>query len=420
MNDTVVNVLIMAVCVLLSAYFSATETAFSSINKTRLRAFAEKGDKKAELALNLAEDYNKLISTILVGNNIVNIALASIGTVLFVRLYGDIGATVSTVVVTVAVLIFGEITPKSLAKDFPEKFAMFSAPIIKVFIFVLMPINFIFSAWKKLVSNIFKNDEESRMSHEELIMLVEEVQQEGTLDEDEGDLVKNAIEFAERRAVDILTHRVDIEAVSVEDTNEEVAKAFAETQFSRLLVYSESIDNVVGVIHQKDFYTATRDSDVSVKEIMSEPVFVQKGERISDLLKLLQKQKSHVAVVLDEYGGTYGIVTMEDILEELVGEIWDEHDEVVEAYSLTDRGSYIVDCAEPFDEFCDRFAVPCSAEHTNINAWVLEQLRKIPEVGDAFEYEGLSVSVCEAEGHRATKVEVVMPQEDTDAPDEKD
>ena len=224
------QIILMVICLLLSAYFSATETAFSSINKTRLKAMAEKGNKKAEKTLTLAEDYDKLISTILIGNNIVNIALASIGTVLFVNLYGDIGATVSTVVITVAVLIFGEITPKSIAKDFPEKFAMFSMPYIRLLIWILTPVSFIFSLWKKLVGKLFKGEEDDKMSPEELLMIVEEAEQEGGIDTDEGDLLRNAIEFTEIRAEDILTHRVDLEAVSTDADKEEISRKLGKAQ----------------------------------------------------------------------------------------------------------------------------------------------------------------------------------------------
>ena len=323
-------IIIMAVLILLSAYFSATETAFSSLNKTRIKTLAEKGNRKAKLACKLSEQYDKLISTILIGNNIVNIATASIGTMLFVKVYGDMGATISTIVITVVVLIFGEITPKSIAKDCPEKFAMFSAPFIHLLIWLLTPLNFVFSMWKKLVFKLLKLENDSRMTQEELLMLVEEVQQDGSIDKNEGELLRNAIEFTEREAEDILTHRVDLEAVPVEATKEEIAQAFSESRFSRILVYEESIDNIIGVIHQKDFYDHGGISAKALRELISPVIFVMQNEKISSLLRQLQKNKLHVSVVLDEYGGTYGMVTMEDILEELVGEIYDEEDKVPE------------------------------------------------------------------------------------------
>ena len=321
--NPIAGLVAMIFCIIMSAYFSATETAFSAINKTRLKVMADDGDKKAQRVLRLAENYDKLLSTILIGNNIVNIATASIGTLIFVALYGDMGATISTAVVTVAVLIFGEITPKSIAKDNPESFAMFSAPFIGFLIWLFTPLNFLFYLWKKLVQKVIKSDPETKMSQEELLQLVEDVQQEGSIDESEGELLRNAIEFRDLIAEDILTHRVDLEAVSVDATKEEVAQTFTQSRFSRLLVYKDTIDNVVGVIHQKDFYINGGMTEKSLSEIMTPPVFIHQYEKIRDLLDFLQENKSHIAIVIDEYGGTLGIVTMEDILEELVGEIWD-------------------------------------------------------------------------------------------------
>ncbi len=415
--------IIMVALVLMSAYFSATETAFSSLNKTRVKTLAEKGSKRARLTLSLSEQYVKLISTILIGNNIVNIALASIGTVYFISLFGDNGATISTAVITVAVLIFGEISPKSIAKDMPEKFAMFSAPLISFLICILTPVNFVFSLWKKLLAKLLKIESDSKMSQEELLMLVDEVEQEGSIDEDEGDLLRNAIEFREQEAGDILTHRVDLEAVPVDATKEEIAKVFTQTRFSRLLVYTESIDNIIGVIHLKDFFTETGITQRPLDELITKPVFIQKSEKINDLLKILQQNKSHIAVVLDEYGGTRGIVTMEDILEELVGEIWDEHDEVVENFKLIGENLYDVDCSADFDDFCEFFSIDVEDEEVNaLSGWIMEQLDKVPEVGDSFTYQHLSVTVTETDYHRVTKItcETLEIADDEDSIEEKD
>lgn len=401
-------VVIMAILLMMSAYFSATETAFSSLNKTRLKTIVEKGSKRAELALALSERYDRLISTILIGNNIVNIAVASMGTVLFVNLYGDVGASISTVVITVAVLIFGEISPKSIAKDSPEKFAMFSAPIINVLIWVLTPVNFLFTQWKKLLSKLLKVQEDSKMSQEELLMLVDEIQQDGSVDTEEGELIKNAIEFTEQEAEDILTHRVDVEAVPIDASKEEIAEVFFKTQFSRLLVYENNIDNVVGVLHLKDFLTVSGITDKEIASIMTKPVFIQRTEKINDLLKILQTNKSHIAVVVDEYGGTLGIVTMEDILEELVGEIWDEHDEIVEDFKKIDEQTYRVDGSVSFDDFADFFDIDDEeADSVSVGGWVMEKLGKMPENGDEFDYEDLKITITETESHRVTQILVI-------------
>lgn len=404
-------IITIAVLVLMSAYFSATETAFSSLNKTRLKALAEKGNKKAALAYALSEEYDKLISTILIGNNIVNIAVASIGTVVFVKLYGDIGATISTVVVTVIVLIFGEISPKSIAKDCPEQFAMFSSPIIKIFIWILTPLNLLFSAWKKLLSAILKIESSAKLSQEELIMLVDEVEQDGSIDTDESDIIKNAIEFTEQRAGDILTHRVELEAVPETADKKEIAKLFHETQFSRLLVYRESIDNIIGVIHLKDFFSDGGITSRSIKSILKKPLFIQKYEKISDLLKKLQMNKSHIAVVIDEYGGTLGIVTMEDILEELVGEIWDEHDEVVESFKKLSENKYLVDASGDFDKFCDFFDIEADTDSISVGGWIMEIMEKVPTVGDSFTFGRLSITITGTDSHRITDIEVILNNE---------
>ena len=406
MDPLVIKQIITIIClIIMSGYFSATETAFSSLNKTRLKALAEKGNKRAELTYNLSEDYDRLISTILIGNNIVNIAAASIGTMLFISLCGEeFGATISTVVLTVVVLIFGEITPKSMAKNNPEAFAMYSAPVIRCFIWIFWIFNVIFSGWTKLISRLFKLENDTKVSQEELLLFVEEVEQEGSLDEDEGELIRNAIEFNELDAEDILTHRTDIVALSVEADKSEFAKTFHETKFSRLLVYEENIDNVIGIVHQKDFYTDEGITEKSIKDIMTPPIFVMKNEKIDDLLKSLQTNKSHIAVVVDEFGGTYGIVTMEDILEELVGEIYDEHDEVTVDFVNIGENTFKVDGSVDFDEFCEFFEIEPESESVSLNGWIMEQLGALPNVDDNFIYENLEIRVTEVEGHRIGEI----------------
>ena len=398
----------MAACLILSAYFSATETAFSSANSTRLKTLAEKGSKKAKLACELLEHYDKLLSTILIGNNIVNILMASIGTVLFVRHYGDAGATISTIVVTVVVLVFGEISPKSVAKDCAERFAMFSAPILRVFLFVLTPLNFLFSLWKKLLAKVFRLNGESKMSQEELLMLVDEVQQDGSIDKNEGELLKNAIDFSEQQAQDILIHRVDLAALPITASKEEVAALFTETKYSRLLIYQDSIDHILGTVHQKDFYVGCGITEKPLAEIIVPPLFVLENEPISRLLKTLQKAKTHVAVVVDEYGGTCGIVTMEDILEELVGEIWDEHDEIEVFIRKTGANTFLVDSSMDFDEFAAYFQLKADSEMTSVSGWVMEQFGRVPESGERISAGPLDVLVTKVDNHRIEEIQITQ------------
>ena len=364
----------MAVCLALSAYFSATETAFSSANTTRLRAMAEKGSRNAALACRLLEKYDRLLSTILIGNNIVNIATASIGTVLFVRHYGEAGATISTVVVTVVVLIFGEI-----------------------------------ALWKKLLSRVFRLNGDSKMSQEELLLLVDEVQQEGSIDRDEGELLKNAIGFSEQTAEDILIHRVDLTALPITAAKEEAAELFPRTKYSRLLVYEGSIDHILGTIHRKDFYVGCGVTEKPLADIVMPPVFALESEPIRQLLKKLQQAKTHVAVVLDEYGGTCGIVTMEDILEELVGEIWDEHEQEETPVRRLGPDSWAVDAGMDLEDFAAQFHIKTDSEMVSVSGWVMEQFGRVPEQGDSFDCGGLHVEVTQVENHRIGAVHVTAP-----------
>ena len=398
----------MAVCLALSAYCSATETAFSSANTTRLRTLAEKGSGNAALALKLLEQYDRLLSTILIGNNIVNIATASIGTVLFVRHYGDAGATISTVVVTVVVLIFGEISPKSLAKEHAEGFAMFSAPILRVLLVILRPLNFLFSQWKRLLNMIFHPSEDQGITEEELITMVSEAENEGGLDQHESQLIRSAIEFGDLEAGDILTPRVDIVAVEDSATMEEIAATFAESGYSRLPVYHKDVDDIVGVIHEKDFNAARYRGQTDISGCITPVHYTTANAELGALLRTLQKKKTHMAIVVDEYGGTEGLLTMEDILEELVGEIWDEHDEVVESFRKQADGSYLVSAGADLSDLYDLFSIKGDCDASTVSGWVIDQLGRLPLVGDHFQAEGLDVTVTRVDHRRVLEVRVAQ------------
>ena len=414
-------VFVMVALVIMSGYFSATETAFSTVNKIKLKTLAEENNRKAKLTLKLCDNYDRLISTILIGNNIVNIALSAIATVYFIDLMNGHSAapTVSTIVITIVVLTFGEITPKSLAKDFSEKFAMFSAPIISLLMGIFLPLNALFYAWKRILSKVIKkNEEDDKMSQEELLMFVEEVEQDGTIDKNESNLLRNAIEFTERRADDILTHRMDLEAVSVDTPVDVVADKFANSQFSRLLVYRDSIDTIVGVIHQKDFFGKNGITIDDITKIMTPVVYIQHSERVNDLLRSLQKEKTHIAVVLDEYGGTLGIVTMEDILEELVGEIWDEHDEVEEEIQEIGENTYLVDGSTNLDDFLDEVDLDVETESGTLAGYVMEKFGGLPEEGQTYTDENMSITVREMDVQRIISAEITVFHRDDE--DEED
>ena len=411
-----VAIVILVMC---SAYFSATETAFTSLNTIRMKTWAENGDKRAARALAVGEDYDKLLSSILIGNNIVNITATTISTLLFTKIFVTYGATISTVVITIVVLIFGEISPKSVAKEFPERFAMFSAPILRVIILVLTPLNFLFSMWKKLLSKIFKPSGDDGITEEELMGIVDQAESEGGLDAHEGDLIRASIEFNDLDVSDILTPRVDLVAVDEESTMQEVGALFVENGYSRLPIYHETIDNIIGVVHQKDFYKARVRGEDRLAMIKSPVVYTTPNTKIFKLLRILQMNKVHMAVVVDEYGGTEGIVTLEDILEELVGEIWDEHDEVTEFLHKQPDGSYNIDCTTDLDDMYDLFEIKGECEASTVSGWVLEQIDRIPKQGDHFIAEGLEVTVTAVDNRRVMEINVKpAPQEKVESDDE--
>lgn len=409
------SIIAMLVLVTFSAYFSATETAFTSLNRIRMKNMAQDGDRRAAEVLELSENYDNLLSTILVGNNIVNIALSSIATVMFIELYPKYGATIATAVATVVVLIFGEISPKSLAKESPEKFAMFSAPIIKLFATILKPINWLFACWKKFLAKMFNADGNRPITEDELLTMVEEAETEGGIDEGQSELIQNAIEFNDLEAWDVLTPRVDIKAVEIDEDEEEVAKMFLETGFSRLPVYEDDLDNIIGVLNQKDFHNFIKGGKASMSEYVKPVIFVAGSMRIAQLLKKLQTVKTHIAIIVDEYGGTYGLVTMEDIIEELVGEIYDEHD----AAALQDiiqqqDGSYRVLCSTNIDKMFDYFDVEEEVDATTVNGWVVLQIDKLPAVGDRFvytaDYKEFDVTVTKADERKALEINMIVSE----------
>lgn len=413
-SDSIGQILFIAMLILMSAYFSASETAFFSMNKIRMKNMASNGSKRAELVLKLAENYDKLLSSILIGNNIVNIASSSIATVLFVKWLGNTGVSVSTAAMTVIVLIFGEITPKSLAKNMPEQFALFSAPILRVINIILSPLNLIFSLWQKLVYKVVKPPKDRGVTEEELLTMVEEAQNDGEINPYESELIRNAIEFNDIEVIDIHTNRVDVIAVDLNTSNEEIERIFREHGYSRLPVYKDSIDNIVGILNQKDFNNASKD-DFKIKKIMNTPVFVVPSMKISQLLTLLQKKKSHMAVIIDEYGGTVGIVTLEDILEELVGEIWDEHDEVIENIKKIGDNKYKVLCSSDLDNMFETFNVENEFDIATVGGWVIQTFERIPEFGESFDYKNLHITVSKRDNRHIIEITVeIIENQSTD------
>ena len=412
MEEQSISLIIIIGCIIMSAYFSATETAFSSLNRIRIKNMAEKGNKRAGLVLKLSENYDGMLSTILIGNNIVNIASASLATVIFVKLLGDeAGASISTVVTTIVVLIFGEVSPKSIAKESPEQFAMFSAPFLNAFMVLLTPANYLFKQWKKLLSVLIRTSGDSGITEEELLAIVEEAKQDGGIDEQEGSLIKSAIEFTELEAMDIATPRVDVTGIPVDADKEEIAAVFGETGYSRLPVYKDKIDDIIGIIYQKDFYNQVYRGVCSVEAIVRPALYVAKSKKINVLLKELQKNKMHIAVVIDEFGGTMGIVTLEDILEELVGEIWDEHDVVVQEIEKISDQEYLVLGNTSVEKLFEELSAEEEFESFTVSGWVMELAERIPEEGDVLYYENMTITVMKMKDRRVEQVRIVLEAE---------
>ena len=413
-------ILILVVLVILSAYFSATETAFTSLNRIRLKSKADAGNRRAALALRMVDQYDNLLSTILVGNNIVNLSASSLATVFFTEgLRLQNGAVISTAVITIVVLVFGEVSPKSLAKEYPESFAMFSAPIMRILMVILTPVNFLFSLLKKLLSMVFHKEGDGGITEEELVTMVDQAESEGGLDQHESKLIRSAIEFNDMEVDEILTPRVDIVAVEDTDSMDDIAQAFAESGYSRLPVYHEDIDDIIGVIHEKDFHAARYRGQNDVKAITGPMLYTTGNTKISELLRILQREKAHMVIVVDEYGGTEGLVTLEDIVEELVGEIWDEHDEVIEEFKKQEDGSYLISCSADLTDLFDLFSIKGECDANTISGWVMEQIGRIPEEGDHFVSDGLDVTVTKVDHRRVLEIRVELLPEPEEEKKEK-
>jgi len=426
-GDSIGKIILMAVLLVFSAFFSASETSFSTFNRIRMKNLAQGGNKRAALVMKYDEKYDKLLNSVLIGNNIVNIALSSIATIFFVDILKNhvndaqsLGATLSTVVITVMVLLFGEITPKIIAKSHADKIAMAFVMIIHFIIIILTPLSLIFTGWTKLIMKLFKQSEQDVVTEEELITIVDEAEEDGTIESDEGDLIRSAIEFNDVSAGDILTPRVDIVAIAKDSTMEEIAEAFTKGAYSRLPMYGEDMDDIVGILHEKDFFVAYHGKKDSVADYIQKPEYVSEHIKIADLLQVLKTKKTHMAIVVDEFGGTMGLVTMEDIIEQLIGDVFDEHDEIEnDDYQELPDGSFIVKCSADLDDFFDKFDITVDDEEDmpqTVNGFIQKELESIPHVGDGFDYKNLRIEISNIGPKRVEEIHVtVIEKEEEDA-----
>ena len=415
MEDHIWSICMIVILLIMSAYFSATETAFTSLNRIKLKNIASDGNNKAKRVLELSENYDKLLTTILIGNNIVNIMMTAVSTVLFIELYGQYGASISTAVITVIVLIFGEISPKSLAKESPEKFAMLVGRSIKICMVILTPLNYIFAKWKGMLAKVFKVGSENTITEDEIKTIVEEAEVVGGIEAEQSELIQNAIEFNELTAEEVMTPHVDIEAIDITMGEYEVAEIFKKTGYSRLPVYEDDLDKILGVLNQKDFHNYIIGSNKTISDFVKPVAFVAGTMKIATLLKKLQAMKAHIAIVVNEYGGTEGLVTMEDIIEELVGDIFDEHDAIMsQEVTLLQNGSYRVMCNANAAKIFDYFGIDQEPEANTINGWVVLQLDKLPEKGDVFEAQygnkHMKVKVTKATARKAIEINLKIAE----------
>jgi len=420
----------------LSAFFSSCEMAYSAVNRIKLKNLAVKS-KRARLVLKMLEIYDKILSTVLIGNNIVNISLSSLATALFIGLFGSRGVSIATIIVTLLVLVVGDISPKALAKETPELTALRNAPFLRFFMFLFTPINILMTGWKKFLMMIFPVKSDRATTEDELLTFVEEVRQEGGINIHEEKMIRQAIGFDDMKASEIFTPRVDVAAVSIDFTPEEIENVFIKTGFSRLPVYKDTIDNIKGIILLKDFYHDMMKGRKTLSQIIKPTVYVTKTMKIAKLLKTMQEKKAYMAIVVDEHGGTSGIVTIEDIVEELVGDIWDEHDQVVvpvrkEGDDFIVLGSvnfiemleFIFEKGEKNEasngeeneqtvteenEYHDPVSAMLeSAPDTTVANWIMENLGRLPQVDEAITWHNLSIKVFKVVKQRVMEVKVTF------------
>ena len=406
--------ILLVILIALSAFFSASETAYTTVNKIRLQNYVDAGSKKAKTALFIAENYDRTLTTILIGNNIVNIGASSIATLLFVKLFGPSGAAISTAVMTILILIFGEVLPKSFAKESSEKFALaFSRPL-RILMTVFWPVVFLFIQLKKVAKHIspIKEEETPTVTEQELKFIVESIEDEGVLEKQESELVQHALEFDEKTVQEVLTPRVDMTTLDIEDDLQTNIGLVLTERFSRIPVCRGTSDRIIGILHTKDLLEAlVRGDAIDLASMVQPAFFVYKTKKLSSLLADFKRNKTHVAIVTDDYGGTVGMVTMEDLLEELVGDIWDEDEEIIQDFVQIDSQHFLISGDLTIRDLFDQLDLPFSnleSNHTSCGGWALEALGHIPQAGEAFRFKNMTLTIQEMDDQRVKKLSVYL------------
>lgn len=402
------DILLIAVLLLISGFLSACEMAFSSVNKIRLKNYAQQGDKKAKLALKISDGFDKALTAILIGNNLVNIASAAIGTVIFTNIFGDKGVGIATGIMTVVVLIFGEILPKSIAKENAERVCLAFSGMLRFFIIILSPITWVFIQIKKLASFLIKSsDNQPNVTEDELKYIIDESEEQGVLEEQESNLVKSALEFDEIEVNEIIVPRVNVVGIEINESIEEIKMVFADEMYTRLPVYEKNLDNIIGIINEKDFFRMLVRGGDNIKDIIQPPLYIPEFVPISEVMHEMQKTKQHMAVILDQYGGTMGIVTLEDIIEELVGEIYDENDEVTVSVLKTGADTYEISGELSVSDMLEKIGLSplmIESSSTTVGGWVMELFGEIPEEDDTITYGIFTVTVKKLDEQKIEKI----------------
>ncbi len=410
---------ILAILLLLcAAYFAVAETAFASASRNKIKTAADRGDGRADTALYVLDHFDRAISTLLIGTNIVHIAAASLVTVAVTRLWGLSAVSLSTILTAIVVFFAGEMLPKSLAKKYPERLCKATAGSLRFFMLLFWPLSSLLALIGRWAAALTPGEPEISVTEDELYDIIEDMTEEGSLDEEQGDLISSALQFGEVTVESILTPRVDLEAIDIDDSLEEVLSQVKIQNHSRLPVYEGSVDNIIGILQIRRFIKAylRQKQDLDLRALLDKPFFIHQSTKIDELLPLMSKQRANMAVVTDNYGGTLGIVTVEDILEELVGEIWDEEDVAEESVRELGGGVYEVDSEldmEDLFELLD-YEDPEDTEwnHKHLNEWVYEQFDTLPASGDSFDWHRLHVTVQEMEGRRIRKLRVSLSPND--------
>ena len=404
------EVVLIAVLLVISAVCSATETAFSSCNRIRLKKLADSGSKSAQKAVKICDNFDKALTAILIGNNVVNIASSSLATVIFTEKFGSGSVGIATLVMTVLVLIFGEILPKSLAKENAESFSIFMAAPLSAFMFIITPLTVIFMGIKNGFTKLVgKKNAQPSVTEEELKYIIDEIEDEGVLEEQESDLVRSALDFDEITISKILVPRVNIVGVEINDNMDKIRDLFVTNRYSRLPVYENDIDHIVGVLHQSDFFEMYINGKTNIADAMNDPLYITENKHISEILRIMQREKVHMAVVVDQYGGTEGICTLEDIIEELVGEIYDESDEEDTSFINTAENSYDISADLSVSDFLEKLDLPedtIDTERNSMGGWVMDLLDRIPEQYETLEFPPFKMKIIMADEQKIDRIKI--------------